>query len=164
MILFFHGYQSSPNTNKYTMLQGEKHCQLVDYDHLSYQEVSELYDQLITEHQPTHLAGHSLGGYWALIKSHEHAIPCVVANPQCFPDRFYDRGYKDLTTQQITDSVPRVVYMETGDEILRVEDTIQVLMPQCRMDIHHGGHHRLANPSKLDTLVKELRKMDQYEN
>lgn len=156
MILFFHGYQSSPNTNKYTLLTGEKHCEHVDYDQHSYQEVSDLYDRLIEEHQPTQLAGHSLGGYWALIKSHEHHIPCAVANPQCFPEKFYAQGYRDITTQRITDSVRRSVYMETGDEVLRVHDTIQVLMPQCKMVIQEGGHHRLAHPEKLNMLVQEI--------
>lgn len=156
MILFFHGYQSGPNTNKYTLLTGEKHCEHVDYDQLSYQEVSDLYDRLIAKHQPTLLAGHSLGGYWALIKSHEHQIPCAVANPQCFPDKFYNKGYTDITTQRITDSIRRSVYMETGDEVLRVSDTIQVLMPQCKMMIHQGGHHRLERPNQLNNLLQEI--------
>ena len=155
MILFFHGYRSSNKTNKYTAIQGEKVCYTVDYDALTPGMVSEFYDWLIETHQPDVLVGHSLGGYWALIKSKQHNIPCVLINPQLFP-RF--ETYTPITTGTLESSAsPVIAYIETGDEVIEVERTIELLQNRVDLEVSPGGHHRVENVEHINTLVDKTR-------
>ena len=59
MILFFHGLNSSNNTNKFATIDRKKYCETVDYLELGYDAVNNLYDELIDRIKPDVLVGHS---------------------------------------------------------------------------------------------------------
>jgi predicted esterase YcpF (UPF0227 family) len=70
MILFFHGLDSDNQTTKFTAISHpHKYCETVDYRRRSYGEIGRHYDELIALYNPAPLVGHSLGCYWALVKS-----------------------------------------------------------------------------------------------
>lgn len=149
MILFFHGYQSSNQTNKYVVIQGVKHCETVDYAAMSYADVSELYDTLISSYKPSLLVGHSLGGYWALRKSIETGLPCVIVNPQLFPTVV--PGYPSMTHSEIRPDLV-TCYVETGDEVIDVPRTLE-LLEDVDLRVYQGGHHRVQRVDYINTLV-----------
>ena len=154
MILFFHGLDSSEETAKFTCIANpNKVSQTVEYRDKHYDEVSEYYNKRILETKPTLLVGHSMGGYWALIKSYEFGIPCVIVNPQLFPDYDFLQGYTHVTDAQIL-GADVTGYIECGDEIIDVEKTIDALKAK-HLHILDGGHHRVERLDNINTVVEE---------
>ena len=153
MILFFHGFNSNNNTNKFTELTGDKVCETVDYTQLNAAEVDAVYDHLIEQHNPDVIVGHSLGGYWALRKGKQHNISCVIVNPQLFPDdRFPD--YDAVDTNSFAGPGHVISYVETGDEVIDVANTLE-LLAATDLRVHKGGHHRVEQVSYINTLVAD---------
>lgn len=154
MILFFHGYQSNRNTNKFRVIQGEKYCKTVDYEALSYSEVEDLYDKLVLNKSPTMLVGHSLGGYWALKMSYKHLLPCIIINPSLFPS--FD-GYKPLKLEE--SYIPRIAHIELGDELLPMEKFSKVLKPIMKVVEYPDGNHRVKYLDDINKHIQELKLM-----
>ena len=154
-VLFLHGYQSSANTNKYTVIdeKHEKYCESVDYDALSFDETFEFYVKLVEKFDPDVIVGHSLGGYWALKMGEHFGLNIVTLNPQLFP-RF--DGYDHYNTIPL--GFPLVSYVEEGDEVLDVSKTVEVLSRRGILITHAGGHHRLENPGKVNNILNMIDK------
>ncbi len=153
MILFFHGLDSDNETTKFTAISHpHKLCETVDYRQQSHEEIGRLYDDLITQHKPSLLVGHSLGGYWALMKSDQHRLPCVLINPQLYPS--FRSDYSDLDPTTCEPPIPRFVYLEMGDEVLDIERIYNALKGRVsRLEAVAGGHHRVAHLDSMDELV-----------
>jgi uncharacterized protein len=153
MILFFHGFNSSAQTNKFVELQGDKVCETVDYAKMSFAEVDTRYDQLIAQHNPDVIVGHSLGGYWALRKGKQHNIPSIIVNPQLFPGtKFAD--YVPVNTESFVGPGHVISYVETGDEVIKVPETL-ALLEATDLRVYEGGHHRVERVSYINTLVAD---------
>ncbi|MBM7457242.1 putative esterase YcpF (UPF0227 family) [Oceanisphaera litoralis] len=153
MILFFHGLDSDNETTKFTAIShSNKFCKRVDYRRQSHEDISRFYDGLITQYKPALLVGHSLGGYWALMKSDQHSLPCVLVNPQFYPS--FRSDYSDLDPANCDPAIPRFVYLEMGDEVLDIERIYHALKGRVsRLEAVLGGHHRVANLDRMDELV-----------
>lgn len=153
MILFFHGLDSSGETTKFTCIENQnKVSQTVEYRGKHYDEINAYYNKRISETNPKLLVGHSMGGYWALIKSYEFGIPCVIVNPQLFPDYDFLPGYPEVTTDQIA-GADITAYIEDGDEIIQVPRTISAL--ECKkLHVYIGGHHRVERLDNINTIVE----------
>lgn len=157
-ILFFHGLDSSAETNKFEVIKkSNKFAVTVDYRKLSYHEVGLLYNKLIQKYQPDILVGHSLGGYWALSKSREFEIPCLAINPTLYPDQHFD-DYVDLKTLDFNDDVKRSFHLEMNDEVIDLSEVFHWAEDKTnRTNIHEflsdEGHHRVHF---LDEINKEL--------
>jgi len=153
MILFLHGLNSSAQTNKFTELIGDKVCETINYTEMGFTAVDARYDQLIALHKPDIIVGHSLGGYWALRKGKQHNIPSVIVNPQLFPgDKF--TKYVPVTHESFHGPGHVISYVETGDEVIRVPETLE-LLSDTDLRVYDGGHHRVERVDYINTLVAE---------
>lgn len=160
-ILFFHGFNSSATTNKFTIFKDViKVGYTVKYQRLTHHEVSVLYDKFIEQTQPDILVGHSLGGYWALLKSRETGIPCLAINPTLHPHKTFD-DYVDLKTLDFHDGVPRALHLELNDEVIAqrevqewAEDETSNTLIFSYADEH--GHHRVNYLPELNLELKQL--------
>jgi len=157
VLLFFHGYQSSNKTDKFKVIRDTKRCVTVDYDSMSYKEVKEYYSSLSVF--PTMLVGHSLGGYWALLLSIEYGIPCVLVNPSLSPKILPDYPSIDLRRMN-NDSVPRIAYLELGDEVLDMHQVRHSLNPYMKVRVSKGGHHRVENLEMINNCIEELKRYE----
>ncbi len=154
-ILFLHGLDSSRESTKFHAIQTEKKvCIDMDYRNLNYATVADLYQEIIEKIKPDLLIGHSLGGYWALKMSHQHQIPCIIANPSLSPN-FRD-DYPPITEDDLQHDIPQMAYIELGDEILDMHQVTDQLESFMLLEIIEGGHHRLAHPENLNALIRYM--------
>lgn len=159
-ILFFHGLDSSSESNKFTVINKiNKFSVTVDYRKLSFHEVGLLYNKLIEIYKPDYLVGHSLGGYWALTKSLEHKIPCLVINPTLCPKHIFE-DYIDLKEKEFNDNVPRAFHLEMNDEIIDqnevfewAEENVNKVNVSC---YYENGHHRVHYLDEINSNLDEL--------
>ena len=151
MILFFHGLNSSNNTNKFATIDRKKYCETVDYLELGYDAVNNLYDELIDRIKPDVLVGHSLGGYWALKKSAERNIPCVLLNPSLFPK--YD-GYTALSEQELQRAPAVHAYIELGDKVIPAVLINEFLKARAHVKTHYAGHHRIEYVENINKIIE----------
>ena len=157
-IIFFHGFNSSNETNKFEAIKFDKICHNFDYSRLSYAEADKLHSKIIEQElaEPgisVILVGHSLGGYWALKKSMQYKLAVVLINPQLFPDR---SDIRDVDKYELTDtrSNPKFAYIETGDEVIDVKRTISYLADKATMKLHEGGHHRIQHLEEINNTIR----------
>lgn len=157
MILFMHGLDSNNETNKFTVAIHEKnkYCETIDYRGLSYLEVSKKYDEIIERVKPTIIIGHSLGGFWALIKSQEHNIPCFLINPSLYPKRFLN-DYPLIKEFEFK-SLKRAYHIEMDDEVLSMDAVKRFAKSSnARVYEHDGGHHRVQYISSLSYEITDF--------
>lgn len=155
MILFMHGLDSSKETNKFECIDvQEKYCETIDYRANTYEQVSKKYDEIIKRKKPKILVGHSLGGYWALVKSQQHNIPCFLINPSLYPKRILS-DYIDISEMTIKKKVKRQFHIELGDEVLNMVKVAEFAQSiDAIQHIYEFGCHRVQY---LDGLTKEIR-------
>lgn len=160
-ILFFHGLDSSAETSKFTVIKNENKVSFtVDYRKLSFHEVGLLYDKFIKMFNPDILVGHSLGGYWALKKSHDHKIPSLSINPTLDPRNIFS-DYIDLKTLDFNDDVKRAFHLELQDEVINMYEVESWLDDNAgRANIHsynsEKGHHRVHFLEEINYALDEL--------
>jgi uncharacterized protein len=151
-ILFLHGLDSSRESSKFHALYAKrKFCINVDYHNLSFQSVTDFYDEIIEQIQPDILVGHSLGGYWALKMSVRHNLPCVIANPSLSPQ--FRADYPAIDDHDLNHDIPQLAYLELNDEILDMHQTQSFLENYMQIETFAEGNHRLAHPERLNDLV-----------
>ncbi|SDC04259.1 YqiA/YcfP family alpha/beta fold hydrolase [Acinetobacter boissieri] len=151
-ILFLHGLDSSKASKKFDAIACEnKYCIDVDYRHLSFQTVLDLYINTIDKIQPNLLIGHGIGGYWALKLSYFFKIPTIIANPSLKP-RFRN-DYTDIQDSDLQHDIPQLAYIELGDEVLNMHETKALLEQFMFIKTYWGGYHRLEHPENLNPLI-----------
>ncbi len=160
-ILFFHGLDSSAETTKFTVIKNENKVSFtVDYRKLSFHEVGLLYDKFIEMFNPDILVGHSLGGYWALKKSHDHKIPSLSINPTLDPRNIFS-DYIDLKTLDFNDDVKRAFHLELHDEVINmyeVESWLDENAGRANIFCYNSedGHHRVHFLEEINYALDEL--------
>lgn len=154
-ILFMHGLDSSRESLKFNALHSpHKVCITVDYRNLNFQAVESFYCEIIEKIQPDILVGHGLGGYWALKMSLKFQLPAVIANPSLRPT--FSHQYPPITEDDLQHDIAQMAYLELGDEILDMHQTLDVLesyMPIISID---GGRHQLEFPERLNELIQQI--------
>lgn len=156
-ILFLHGLDSSKESTKFQAIDSEnKFCINVDYRNLNYSTVEQFYRDIIEKIQPAILVGHSLGAYWALKMSKHFQLPTVIANPSLAPN--FSLDYPAITEDDLDHDIPQFAYIELGDELLDMHQTADQLESFMQVDSINGGHHRLAEPEKINDLIAKIEK------
>lgn len=157
-----HGLLSNPYINKKykDIVYPNKICKTVQYHKMPYKDVSNFYDDMINNHNPKLIVGHSMGGYWALNKSKEHNIPCVVMNP-FFTPKTYDfifKDYKNITTG-LLDKNLMSFHLELGDKILNMYDVMDICQKHdIKCNHYNGGSHFIKFTDKMNNLIDEQMK------
>lgn len=156
MIIFYHGYNSSSNTNKFTEINvKEKYCRSVNYDQSSYEEIYEQYCKDIEEHKPDMLVGHSLGGYWAIKMANKYNLPVVLVNPSFFPDQSLPQlGYKNIEPSLIQNDIPKYFYLELGDEVLDLRKVLEYVKDYSYVETVLDGHHRVQYIENYNNVIE----------
>lgn len=156
-VLFLHGYGSSPETDKYKAITSSivehKYCPYIEYNKISYLQLFVKLAKLIVETQPDLIIGHSLGGYWAKAMSNEYHIPCILLNPQLFPEKKF--GYPDFSEEDFSDKgIWNYSYLETGDENIELEKTKKLLKKYTDLTVQEGGHHRIQFLDNINSIIE----------
>lgn len=159
MVIFFHGFLSSPNTDKFQVITHEnKVCIPVDYINEDYWEIDKKYHDLVDEAIATGyipiLVGHSLGGYWALRMAERFNVSCVLVNPSLWPTFELINGVDnyDIGTDF---RAPKYTYLETADVIIDMPSTIEWAKKHTKVTIYEGGHHRIEKLDTINSLIEE---------
>lgn len=156
-ILFLHGLDSSRESSKFQAIVAEnKFCINVDYRNLNYAAVERFYCDIIEKLQPSILVGHSLGAYWALKMSKHFQLPTVITNPSLAPN--FNLDYPAICEDDLDHDIPQFAYIELGDEILDMYQTVDQLESFMQVESIIGGHHRLAEPEKINELIAKIEK------
>ena len=162
IVLFFHGFGSSDNTNKFTCIEMNKVCINVDYANDGIMNVVNRYDKLVNDLMKSHdnviLAGHSLGGFFANLFSHRYNLPALLINPCMSTSYLKDRipNIDSLGLTFPTDGNRSVsVLVEMDDEVLNFKKDIIMIEnnPIFSITKFNGGHHRTC---RADSINLEL--------
>lgn len=154
-VLYFHGLDSSRESTKFHAIHADqKICINVDYRLLSFQGVTDFYLNIIQTFMPDIIVGHCIGAYWALKMSYIHQIPCVIANPNLYPD--FRSDYPAISDQDLNHDIPQFGYLELGDELLNmheIKEHLENFMPLTTIDT---GHHQLQYPENINPLILQI--------
>lgn len=170
MIIYIHGFASSGFGNKARYFR-----QYCTQNHLAYlapslptipelaiQNLSDLIETL-HPHEPVHLIGSSLGGYYGLHLAHRYGLKLALINPAVKPSatledltgfttHFHDGSQFEWTTthtQQLADmAVPAteelqqrcLLLVQAGDDTLNYRHAVDHL-PHAQQVIEPGGDH-----------------------
>lgn len=154
-VLYLHGLDSSRESTKFNAIHLEKKfCINVDYRNLSFQTVAEFYYSIIEKIMPDIIVGHCIGGYWALKMSQTYEIPCVVANPNLFPD--FRSDYPAILDDDLNHDIPQFAYLELGDEVLNMHEIKEHLENYMPITTVNTGHHQLEHPENMNPLIEQI--------
>ncbi len=165
-VLIFHGFDSSCENPRYQNLPFETVGVNVDHRKLSWQEVYNIYNDLITEASKGAgkiiLLGHSLGGWWARYFARKNGLRAVLLNPvvefhttkTAIPEREeYEKHKADLKNWhggRIT------YYIELPDEVIDYSSVLDDLRKDGQVITRDGGHHRIRWPETIPQLLIDM--------
>lgn len=163
-VIIFHGFDSSCENARYQNLPFEIVRVDVDHKKLSWQEVHDIYDNLIMDTIKSWgsniiLLGHSLGGWWARYFVKQYGLKAVLLNPLIdikttetkIPDRDeYEKHMADIK-ERLSGSI--TYYIELPDEVIKYEAVIDGLHNDGEVIIKQSGHHRIRWPEIIPQLL-----------
>lgn len=178
-IIFFHGLDSSNQTNKFQCIQHQtKECLTVDYIGLGVDDVGDLYNDMILDsiyrYDKTILVGHSFGAYFANMFAVKYSMPALLISPCMRPNVYavermpevaqYNWLWETNYTNKIT------IMIENDDELFDVETDVALLKnaPAEYLTLHRfdGGNHRICREDVinkiLNVMVDDLTKPKTY--
>ncbi|MEE8057910.1 MAG: YqiA/YcfP family alpha/beta fold hydrolase [Pseudomonadales bacterium] len=187
LIIYIHGFQSSPLSEKAEKVRGYLLDNEVPIDFVSpilpnypgesYQRLTALVEQ--RHSRPIALIGSSLGGFMATVLAQQFSLRAVLVNPVIRPydlmsaflgenqnpysgERFFlHEGHMDelrkLAVSALNDPQQLMVLLQTGDEVLDYRQAVSYYQG-CRQIVEEGGDHRFQNFDKH--LPEVLRFLD----
>lgn len=178
-ILYFHGFGSafdsnSPKVNTLRKLGGVVGHN-IDYT-LGPEKVLEQARQMALRYDPSLLVGTSMGGWLAMELSRQTGIPYAAFNPCLDPQvsllkyegdgtDYQGKSYH-LTRETVESYYTPVntngtVFVETGDEVIPYEHTLELLEPGTQYQVFTGGDHRFQHVADtlhtLDQMITDSR-------
>lgn len=176
MMIYIHGFRSSPMTEKGQVFKRTfPGITLASYDTLhpaiGYQQL----DRIVRNELPRQpiLIGSSLGGFWAYQFATKYALKCVLLNPCMHPEvtlRPYIGRVENLYTSEQGDMDERdlkrysqyrlageaaqcVVLHEKGDELIPYEESVANFEGRARLILIEGGSHSFEH---LEIAIREI--------
>lgn len=168
-IIFFHGFGSSNQTNKFTSIKHpNKQCTTVDYVAVGVDDVCDLYEEMIIDSianfDRTILVGHSFGGFFANMFAVKYSLRALLIAP-CMRPHVYvaDRMPEVLRynfTWETNYSNKIVILIENDDELFDTETDVALLKnaPSEYLKLYRfdGGHHRICREDVINQELDEL--------
>lgn len=158
MMIYFHGYRSSPLSEKVTALQ-EIGIQVVapfipDSYSVAMKHLTEVV-HAATNQKNVVLCGTSLGAYWANHFSNAFLIPALLINPSCNPAQTL--GLTDYPHLVPTPAVSKVVLLARDDEVLDYKVAENLFKPVAKVKIFETGGHRFNCPELINKEYEQLK-------
>lgn len=183
MIIYIHGFNSSPQSHKAQLLK-QKMQQLDKEDeliipalscvpHYAMAELKGLVEEYISEHPA--FIGSSLGGYYATWLADRYDLPAVLVNPAVRPYELlqdnlgknmnhYTGEEYELTTDHIqelrdldVEDIMRphryLVMLQTGDEVLDYSQAMMKFAGSPMILEEGGGHEFVGFDRHLDEVL-----------
>lgn len=160
IILFFHGYGSSIETDKFTNISFTNKVAIpLDYDKgikLALRQARFAIDLLESNHEDIVLVGHSLGGYIANAMSVEYGHNAVLISPSVDPS-IGRPSICDVPIKFEESKADIVMLVEKDDECIDyrlVENTVSSFGENYDVKYFDGGHHRICRtPDIIDAII-----------
>lgn len=168
IVLYFHGYGSSPLTDKVSDLKRSFADVRAPQIPLLFQEAQstlcDYVESLMCEKRDLIIVGTSLGGYWAGMIGAKYDIPTVLVNPAIDPAKslvqFDDTR---LTTDELAkfdkitkSSSPRMVLLAEDDDIIPPHEAARLFADNAKVQLFRDGGHRFQCPERIADAVKYL--------
>jgi hypothetical protein len=167
-IIYFHGYGSSPNSDKVKLLK-QRFDVIAPSIPIKHDEA---FQHLIEFVQPyadpsVVLVGTSLGGYWAGRMSNYFILPAVLINPSCFPADTLTRYQNEHLTEEerlkyrpleFTSTATRSVLLARDDDVIDYRIAEKVLSDRCNVKLFESGGHRFNDINTISSSIIELQK------
>ncbi len=180
-IIYFHGFNSSPDSDTCKALQshfGKEHIIAPAYDYINPENAFKYLDDLIkpiSYEYELYFVGTSLGGFWANYFSEKYRIQCVLINPSLNPEfsldkylglneNFHTREKVMLTLQNIeaykqfmvadTPSIPKTVLLGGLDNVVDQAYTRSVMSNHYIAYAPNEGH-QVKDKTLIIKLVQD---------
>lgn len=180
MLIYIHGFNSSPASSKAQLLKARMEAQGRGAEYAapalphSPAQAALLLDGLARRHPGAALVGSSLGGYYATYLSEKHGMKAVLLNPAVRPyellkdhlgpqQNFHTGEHYEFTQQHVEEllalevaAVTPARYLlitATGDEVLDYRAAVERYRG-CRQVVVQGSDHGLSDfADHLDTVL-----------
>jgi predicted esterase YcpF (UPF0227 family) len=181
MLIYIHGFNSSPASFKAGVIQRELECRGCNEEFLapalphSPAAATALLEQLVRTHREACLIGSSLGGYYATWLAETCGLCAALLNPAVRPyellagsvgrqKNFHTGAEYDFTLQHIAElrtlevgaitPARYLLLVETGDEVLDFRHAVEKYRG-ARQLVIEGGDHGFSNfADYLDAVLK----------
>lgn len=171
VVVYFHGYGSSPNTDKVAALRDglgvPVHAFPIDVDpDVARAQLTHNIDMLLLDdmHAPDRVVfvGTSLGGWWASEMADLYGVPAVVINPSRDPARTLDRyGVPELTRAKyspIKMSIDNVYFFAERDDVIDNTKLREVLLTHgYEVYVDETADHRF-NGKPFERVIEYIKK------
>ena len=174
MLLYLHGFNSSPQSKKALETEQWMHLNSAHIEFCCPQlspyasQVMSMLRPIIESYlpQPVYLIGSSMGGFFATCLAEQYNLPAVLINPAVNPssglhswlgeNRNFNTGerwvfkshhieeYNDLNPQQIKRKRNYKILLQTGDEVLDYRHA-QKQYQGCAIETEVGGNHSFVD-------------------
>jgi predicted esterase YcpF (UPF0227 family) len=183
MLIYLHGFNSSPGSHKAQVLKrymkerglGDQYCGPA-LPHLPKRAIA-IIEAEIAQHPrgSVTLIGSSLGGYYSTYLAERHDLRCVLINPAVYPHedlRAYlgvQRNLYTLQRYELTEEhlrqweklyLPTVrpqrylLLVETGDEVLDYRQAVKKYAGARQMVIEGGDHSLKSFPEHIPLILE----------
>ena len=172
IVLYFHGYGSSPLTAKVSDLKKSFADVRAPQVPLLFDEafaaLSSYIEDIMAEKRDLFIVGTSLGGYWAAMIGARYNIPAVLVNPATDPAKSLSQ-FNDpaLTADELAkfDKViksrsPRIVLLADDDEVIDPSEAMKLFAENAKVERFPDGGHRFQCPERITDAVKYLMQYD----
>ena len=168
IVLYFHGYGSSPLTDKVSDLKKSFADVRAPQVPLLFQEAQSLLcayvESLMCEKRDLLIVGTSLGGYWAGMIGAKYNIPSVLVNPAIDPakslSQFNDPKLTDTELAKFVkitkSSSARIVLLAEDDDVIPPHEAATLFDGNAKVQRYPDGGHRFQCPERIADAVRYL--------
>jgi predicted esterase YcpF (UPF0227 family) len=168
-VIYFHGYGSSPQSDKALAL-AQRFCEVLTLEipttHDEAEAALEKYLDVYCQGANTLVfVGTSLGGYWASIMADRYGVPALLINPSCNPAAtLAGRNDPLLTAEEVAkfkslvgpDRSPKVVLLAKDDAVLDYRVAEQRFKGSAEVKLFETGGHRFNEINIISNNIVSL--------
>ena len=168
IVLYFHGYGSSPRSDKVADLQrvfGDVQAPPIPVLFDDAQQVLDAFiEDLLKQQRTLIIVGTSLGGYWAGKIGAKYDIPAVLINPSVNPCSSLKKYKNEALTDNelskfvalVPSSSPRIVLLAIDDDVIDPGEAMKLFADNAKVQCFPDGGHRFQCPERIADAVKYL--------
>ena len=163
LIIFFHGFESSALTDKFTCIKHKnKFCVSVDYAK-DLELVFKIYDKIVESaihlYDTVILVGHSFGGWFANHYASKYNLKCLLIAPCLKPDFYLKDKISNINEFDFSfnqTAKEAILFIHEKDEILQVSDANFINNENYHKQYFKHAKHRSCYPGEINDAINEL--------